>query len=138
MTTREALSKAQETELDLVEVSPNTTPPVCKILDYGQFQYTQSKKKKGVVQKKVQTKIIRLSLKIGQHDLGVRKKQVGKFLNQKHKVRIELNLKGREKQHKDLAKEIIENFLNEFKDDIIFEQELKVQGGKLSTIIKSK
>ncbi|MDD3284703.1 MAG: translation initiation factor IF-3 [Patescibacteria group bacterium] len=138
MDIRNAISKAQDAELDLVEVSPNIEPPVCKILDYGQFQYDKSKKQKSVSPKKVLTKIIRLSFKIGQHDLDVKKKQVEKFLGQKHKVRVELNLKGREKQHTDLAKEVVEKLLSEIKDKIVMEQELKILGGKISIIIKSK
>lgn len=138
MDIRDAISKAQDAELDLVEVSPNIEPPVCKILDYGQFQYDKSKKQKSVAPKKVLTKIIRLSFKIGQHDLDVKKKQVEKFLGQKHKVRVELNLKGREKQHTDLAKEVVEKLLLDIKDKIVMEQELKILGGKISIIIKSK
>jgi translation initiation factor IF-3 len=138
MDTKIAITKAQEKGLDLVEVSPIANPPVCKFTDFGQFQYSKSKKQKEQKKKKVEIKGIRLSLKIGKHDIDFRVKQAEKFLKQGDKVKIELNLKGREKAHKDLAKEVITNFIETIENEIVAEQELKAQGGRLSTIIKSK
>ena len=138
MNTQDAISKAQEKGLDLIEVSPVSNPPVCKFGDFGQFQYSQSKKQRGQRKKKIETKGIRLSLKIGKHDIEFKKKQAEKFLKQGNKVKIELNLKGREKAHKDLAKNIINEFINNIENEIITEQELKAQGGRLSITIKSK
>jgi len=138
MDTKIAIAKAQEKGLDLVEVSPIAEPPVCKFTDFGQFQYSKSKKQKEQKKKKIEIKGIRLSLKIGKHDLDFKRKQAEKFLKQGDKVRIELNLKGREKAHRDLATEVINKFVEEIENETIAEQELKIQGGKLSTIIKSK
>ncbi len=124
--------------MDLVEVSPMANPPVCKIADFGNFQYKQSKKKQKTKQKKVELKGVRLSFKIGAHDIAFRKKQAEKFLKQGDKVKIELNLRGREKAHKDLAKEKINNFINSIETKNEIEQPLKTQGSRLSITIKSK
>ncbi len=104
-------------------------------MDYGNFQYKQSKKQKITKQKKTELKGIRLSLKIGKHDSDFRKKQTQKFINQKNKVKIELTLRGRERQHKDLAKKIIDDFVKDIENAEI-EQYLKMQGGKLFITIK--
>lgn len=136
--TKQAILKAQDIGLDLVEVSPLANPPVCKIADFGNFQYKQSKKKQTARQKKVELKGIRLSFKIGAHDIAFRKKQAEKFLKQGDKVKIELNLRGREKAHKDLAKEKINNFIENIKIEKEIEQPLKAQGSRLSITIKAK
>ena len=138
MDTKVAIAKAQEKGLDLVEVSPVANPPVCKFTDFGQFQYSKSKTQKEQKKKKIEIKGIRLSLKIGKHDVDFRVKQAEKFLKQGDKVKIELNLKGREKAHKDLAKDVIDRFIEAIENETVAEQELKAQGGRLSTIIKSK
>jgi len=138
MDTKTAINKAQEKGLDLVEVSPVANPPVCKFTDFGQFQYNKSKKQKEQKIKKVEIKGIRLSFKIGKHDLDFKRKQAEKFLKQKDKVKIELNLRGREKAHKDLAQEIINKFIEEIEIENEIEQALKTQGGRLSITIKSK
>lgn len=138
MNTYSAIAKAQELDLDLIEVSPNTDPHVCKIADFGQFQYNISKKQKTNKIKKVEIKGIRLSLTIGKHDLDVKKNQAKKFLAQKDKVRIELMLRGREKQYTEKAKEVMRNFISDIENDILIEQNISYMGGKLSMIIKSK
>lgn len=138
MDTYSAIAKAEQMGFDLIEVSPNTNPPVCKIGDFGQFQYNISKKQKTNKPKKVEIKGIRLSLTIGKHDLEVKRNQAKKFLAQKDKVRIELMLRGREKQYVDKAKGVINDFLSEIRDIIAIEQDINYMAGKLSIIIKSK
>jgi translation initiation factor IF-3 len=133
MTTGEALRIAQDKGLDLIEVSPKAEPPVAKIMSFGQFQYQQSKQKKQK-SKKVELKTVKISLKIGKHDLEVKAQKANKFLDDGNKVRVELFLRGRERQHYDLAKEIINNFVKEYFTDIKFEQPLKIQGGNISMI----
>ena len=103
----EALNLAKQKDLDLVEVAPDARPPVCKIIDWGKFQYEQEKeqRKQKAKSKKVDLKEVRLSFRIGQHDLGVKSKQARKFLDQGDKVRIQLRLRGREMAHRDQAEE---------------------------------
>lgn len=140
--TDEALAIAQEKGLDLVEVSPLANPPVAKIVDYSKLKYQEEKerRKEKSKQKKIETKGIRLSLRIGPGDKAVRMKQAIKFLNNGDKVKIEMFLRGRERQHKDLARKIINEFIESIKEEmeIIVESSLSVQGGKLNVIIVKK
>ena len=99
---------AKERELDLVEIVPNVQPPVVKIMDYGKYQYQKAKEdqQQKANQKKTEIKGLRLGLKTDDHDIEVRRKQAEKFLSQGNKVKIEIRLKGREKAHQPLAREI--------------------------------
>ncbi len=136
----DALALAESKELDLIEVSPLAQPPVCRLTDYGKFQYQQARsqqKAKSKV-KKVETKGVRLSFKIAQHDLEVRQKQADKFLSQGHKVHIELRLKGREKAFRDKAREVIQEFLDGLSQTYRIESPIKQMGGTLSTLISKQ
>jgi len=137
--TRKAIMMAKEQNLDLVCVSPKANPPVARIMNYGNFKYQQEKifKKQKAQQKKSDTKAIRLTPRIGKHDLDVRLKQANKFLTKGDKVNIEVILKGRERQHPEIAKEVIENFIKQLKQEleINIEQEVKKQGNKVTAII---
>lgn len=139
----EALQKAKDAELDLVEINPGTEPPVCKIDDFGRLKYNEEKelRKQKARQKKVEIKGIRMSVRIGKHDLDVRVKQAQKFLEQDDKVKIEIVLKGRERQHAELARETLALFLSaleEAKLSISTESTPVLQGGRLTTIIAPK
>jgi len=138
--TREALEMARERGYDLVEISPKEIPPVAKFLDFGQLQYEEKKKRKKekAEQKIVETKEIRLSLRISKHDLETKMKQVQKFIEKKHKTKIEMNLRGRERQHMDLATQIIQKFIEDLGEKIIIEQPIIRQGGNLSVLIKGE
>jgi len=111
--TYRAIEIAKERGLDLVEIAPTVSPPVCKITDYGKFKYQQAKKEQQqkAKQKKVEVKGIRIGLSTSGHDLEHKAKQIGKFLNEGNKIRIEIKLKGREKAHRSLAREKLNNFL---------------------------
>lgn len=133
---------AQDKGLDLVEVSPLADPPVAKIVNYSKLKYQEEKerRKEKAKQKKVEIKGIRLSLRISDHDKEVRIKQAEKFLNQDDKVKLEILLRGRERQHADLAKEIINKFVEEV-DKLVptaVEQPINRQGGKLSIVIAKR
>lgn len=140
--TKKALEMASEKGLDLVEVSPLAKPPVAKIIDYSKLKYQEEKeRRKGRAnQKKVEIKGIRLSLRIGEGDKMFRVKQAVKFLEADDKVKIEMTLRGREKQHKDLAREIVNKFIQTVNESVEtkVEQKLNVQGGKLSVVIAKK
>jgi translation initiation factor IF-3 len=138
--TKEAIRIAEERGFDLVEVQPKANPPIAKLIDYGQFLYEQEKhkQKNKTKQKKVGTKGIRLSIRIGEHDKETRKKQAAKFLEQGNKVKIDIVLRGREKAHTDLGKEIMENFAKSVGEDVIIEQPFTKQGGKISIVIAKK
>lgn len=142
--TSKALEMAREMDLDLVEVNPKADMPVAKILDLGQFKYEQEKKqhKQKVLQKKVDTKNIRLSLRIGEHDLNVRVEQAYKFLLKSNKTKIEMILRGREKQHFEKAREVMEIFFNNLKDkpeiQLFEEQPLTKMPGGFTMILTNK
>jgi len=130
----QALSRAKEAGLDLVEIAPKETPPVCRIIEYGKFQYQLEKKIKEQrkKQKNVEVKGIRLSLRIGQAE---------GFLDEGDKVKVELILRGREHQHTDLAKKIINDFiasLGKIGEDLYLEMPPSKQGGKLMAIVGRK
>jgi translation initiation factor IF-3 len=126
MDTKEALTQAKEEGLDLVLVGPKATPPVAKILDYASLKYQKQKeaKKQKASQKVSQLKVLRLSPRIGQHDLDVRIKKAGQFLDKGDKVKIEILLKGREKAHADVAFEVINDFISSMQAL----REIKVEG----------
>ncbi len=127
MSPGEALEKAREEELDLVEVSPNAQPPVCKITDWGKFQYQLSKQDRvnKSKQKKVEIKGVRIGLKTDVHDLEFKRKQAEKFLSKGHKVKAEIILKGRENIHKDLAKQNLIDFIEKIEIPYKMEQEIE-------------
>ncbi|MBU4512936.1 translation initiation factor IF-3 [Patescibacteria group bacterium] len=138
--TSEALILAQEKELDLVEITDKIDPPVAKIMDFGQFLYEhkKSQQKAKIKAKKSETKGIRLSLRISKHDKDIRINQTKKFLDQGNKVKIEMKLMGRERQHFDLAKEIVNEFVDNLGENAIIEQPLIKQGGRLSVMVRKK
>lgn len=129
----QAINIAAERGFDLVEVSPLANPPVCRIMDYGKFQYQQSRSQQK--SKKVDTKEVRLSFKIGEHDLMIREKQVSKFLGQGHRVKIDLRLRGREKAFKHKGREVVQNFLDKVQTPYKIDKPIAVEGGTFSVII---
>ncbi len=132
-----AIAKAREQGLDLVEVFPKAVPPVAKILDYGNFKYWKEKeaRKQKAHQKQVELKGVRLSLRIGDHDLDMRRTQALRFLEQGDKVRAEIILRGRERQQAEMAKQIIIDFIKSLGNGIRVDQEMTKQDGKLTMIV---
>lgn len=114
METDEAFRLAQEKGLDLIEIAPTVTPPVCRIMDFGKFKYQREKgeREHGKKQKEVGTKGIRIGFTTGKHDLELRAKQIQKFLAAGDKVRVDMRLRGREKAHGNVALQKFNEFLN--------------------------
>jgi translation initiation factor IF-3 len=140
--TAEAVRLARERELDLVEVFPKADPPIAKILDYGKFLYQKDKeaRKQKAKQKKVEIKGIRLSLRISAHDRDFRLNQAKDFLESGDKVKIEIILKGRERQYSGMARESASQFIGAL-DKLVstkIEQPLSFQGGRLSVTVGKK
>lgn len=135
-----ALALARERGLDLVEVAPNAKPPVCKLLDYGAYQYRieKAERKQKAHQKKIEVKGVRLSFKIGDHDLGHRVSIAKKFLEEGNKVKIEMILRGRENAHRDYAEGIFKKFLAQLESDVIIESPFSRQGNRVSLLIGRK
>jgi len=142
--TNEAVAMAKDLDLDLVEVNPKAKPPVAKIVDLGQLKYEHEKKlhRQKVMQKKVDTKVIRLSFRISEHDFNFRYVQAEKFLAKENKLKIELILRGRERQYPQKAREIIERFTTKLRQNpdlnIEVEQGLTNQGGRFTILLINK
>lgn len=110
-----ALKKAREVDLDLVEVAPQATPPVCRIMDFSKYRYEQEKREREVKkhQKQFQLKEIRLTPRIEAHDYDVKLRHVKDFLEKRHKVKIRMLFRGRELAHKDLAMKVIDKLIQD-------------------------
>ena len=136
MKTVDALAMAQDRGLDLMEVSPNAQPPVVKFVDFDKYRYHQKKleQQQKKRQKKVDIKGIRLSLRISEHDMGIKAKKAIEFLDEGHKVKVDLLMRGREQAHPEMAFERFKLFLTLI-PSYITEQEPKRQGPFVSTII---
>ena len=137
MDTQEALKRAEEKELDLVEVSPLSEPPVCKIMDFGNYLYSLKKKdrKQKKKAKKTETKTIRLSIRTEQHDLDVKAKKARKFLEDRNLVKVVVIFRGREISHQDLARKKMQEFYELIEDICKIEQEPKKQGFQMTMIL---
>jgi len=137
--TEAALALAEERGFDLVEVNPSALPPVAKLLNYGQFKYEKEKelKKQKLQVKQIEVKGVRLSARIGAHDLDMRRLQAKKFLEEGDKVKVEIILRGRERQHSPLAYKMIKDFVASLNTLIPVKLEAPAtnQGGKISALI---
>ena len=135
----EALREAQNQGLDLVEISPDANPPVVKIVNWGKYNYQRTKQlqknKRNV--KPVELKQMRFGLKIGDHDLEVKKRKIQGFLDDNNKVRLTVFFRGREMAHKDLGFKLIERIITEFGENIVVDQEPQLTGKQISCVIRS-
>ncbi len=127
MATADAIALAQSEGLDLVEVSPKAQPPVCRIADFGKIQYQKSKeaRARSANKKKTTTKGVRIGVRTGANDLAFKQKQVDNFLLKGNKARIEIILRGRERAHKDLAREALSEFVAGITTPHKVEEEIK-------------
>lgn len=144
MSRTEALKAAEERELDLVVVSPKANPPVARIIDHGQFRYEKEKlaRKQKAQSRQTDTKAIRLSVRIGAHDMEVRMNRAMEFFDRGDKVKLEIILRGREKAFTDRAKDVMELFVERLKTEkgieIALEQEFKKAGSRVSMVLGKK
>lgn len=135
-----ALKKAQELGLDLIEIAPQAKPPVCKIIDFGKFQYEQQKKEK--IQKKKQhvtvLKEIRLHPNTDKHDFDFKSRHAEKFLSEGNKVKVSVIFKGRELAYKEHGKELLVKFLENLDEVSSIEHEIKFEGKAMHAILQPK
>ena len=138
MSRNEALQLAADQELDLVEISPGADPPVCKIVDWGKYNYQKTKQaqKNRKASKSLDMKQMRFGLKIGDHDLAVKMRKVTGFLEAGHKVKITLFFRGRELAHKDIGFKLAERVIADFDDTIVVDQQPQLTGKQLSFVIR--
>ncbi|MDJ0830418.1 MAG: translation initiation factor IF-3 [Desulfobacterales bacterium] len=136
----QALETAAEFGLDLVEVSPNANPPVCKIMDYGRYKYQQDKKKQEAKKKQTtfQVKEIKVRPKTGEHDLNVKIGHIKKFLTRKDKVKVTLMFRGREITLTELGREVLAKIVEEIDEIAVVEQAPKFEGRTMVMILAPK
>lgn len=138
--TKEAQRIADEKELDLVMISPNANPPVCRVMDLGKYIYEQSKKEKEAKKKqKVTTlKEIRCSLTIEENDIAIKAKNARKFLLDGDKVKITVRFKGREAQLGHIGQKILDNFVSKLEDVCVVEKPAKHEGRNMTMVLGPK
>ena len=136
---QEALDLARERELDLVEISPEADPPVCKIVDWGKYNYQRTKQlqKNRKTAKSLEMKQIRFGLRIGQHDLSIKLGRAVKFLTAGHKVKITLVYRGREQAHREIGYNLAQKVIDLFGDTIVVEQNPQLAGRQLSFVVRA-
>ncbi len=137
---KEAVKIAEDQGLDLVEVSPNSTPPVCRIMNYGKYKYQQ--RKRSQESRKHQTVIhvkeIKLRLRTEEHDLQFKLRHARRFLSEGNKVKISILFRGREIAHPEFGKEILNHFIEGAKDIMMVEQQPRLEGRSMIMILAPK
>jgi translation initiation factor IF-3 len=134
---RDALQKAQEMSLDLVEIAPNAQPPVCKIVDYGKFRYDQTKREKESKksQHQVRVKEVKLKPNIDEHDFQTKLKQARQFIEKGNKVKVTCMFRGREMAHPVLGQKMVEKFCKGLEDIALVEAPPKLLGKNLIGVL---
>ena len=138
--TSDALDRAEESGLDLMEVAPNSDPPVCKILNYGKLKYEEKKKLQNSKKKQhvIKVKEIRFRPRIGDHDLMTKVNMGRKFLNEGFKLKITLMFRGRELSRVDLGKDVMNKVLEKLSDVAEIEKDNPLEGRRMSVILSGK
>jgi translation initiation factor IF-3 len=135
--TQDALRRAQELDLDLVEVAPQAEPPVCRIMDYGKFKYERDVKQKEARRKQSRTglKEIKFRPKIDRHDYATKKGHVDRFLRGGNKVKVTIMFRGREMAHTDLGRRILDRLVEDLGETIVVEMMPKQEGRNMIMVI---
>ena len=135
MPTGKAMEAAREAGQDLVEVAPNERPPVCKIMDFGKFKYSQKKRASKQKQHQVQVKEIRVRPKTGDHDIEVKVKRAREFLEHKDKVLVNVLFRGRELAHIDEGRKVMNEVLQALDDVAKVEKNPSMEGKRMTAIV---
>jgi translation initiation factor IF-3 len=137
MPAAEALQIARERGTDLVEVAPNATPPVCRLMDYGKFLYERSKREREArkSQKQAEVKEIRLRPKTGEHDIAYKVRDARRVLMKGAKVKVRIRFRGREITHPEVAKELLDRIAEDLSDVAVVEQAGQMEGRTMLMIL---
>ncbi|MEK9594355.1 MAG: translation initiation factor IF-3 [Rhodospirillaceae bacterium] len=137
MTVDDALRRAEQEGLDLVEISPNSDPPVCKILDYGKYKYEAQKKLNAArkSQKVIEVKEVKLRPNIDEHDYQVKLRNMGRFLDAGDKVKVTMRFRGREMAHQDLGMNVLNRVRDDVGEEAKVEAEPKLEGRQMIMIL---
>jgi len=134
---KEALAGAREQNLDLVEVAPSADPPVCRIMDYGKIRYQSAKKTKGKTRSQ-HLKEVKLRPLTAEHDVGVKIRNIRRFLDNGDRVKVSMIFRGREKMHTNLGLDLLNHIIKQIEDIGVVETAPKMQGRDLSVLIVPK
>ncbi len=140
MSAREALEIAAEKDLDLVKIAPGSTPPVCKIMDYGKYRFEQTKKEKEAKKKQrvIEIKEIRMSPGIGDNDFNTKLKNAQKFLNDGDRVKVSVRFRGREMAHTDIGAVLLKDFAAKCAEIATMDKAPKLEGRNMSMFLSPK
>jgi translation initiation factor IF-3 len=136
----DALARAVETGLDLVEISPNADPPVCKILDYGKLKY-EEQKKRNVARKKqkvIEVKEIKMRPNIDVHDYDFKMRAIHRFLDEGDKVKVTMRFRGREMAHQEIGMQVLERVRGDLQELAKVEQTPKMEGRQMTMVMAPK
>jgi translation initiation factor IF-3 len=137
LTIEQALRMAQENGFDLVEVSPLAKPPVCKIMDYGKFKYTEKKKQSEAkkTQVVVVVKEVKFRPRTEEHDFETKIRKIREFLEESNKARVTVMFRGRELSHRELGTKVLERIVNELKEVAVIEASARMEGRQMFMIL---
>lgn len=140
MSLAEAMGKANEAELDLVKISPNAVPPVCKLMDYGKFRFEQTKRDKEAKknQRIVEIKEVRMSPGIDSNDLNVKIRNAQRFLADGNRVKVAVRFRGREMAHTDIGQELLLRFAQQCGEIAVMDKTPKLEGRHMSIFLSPK
>ena len=140
MSAQEALEKAEEANLDLVKISPNAVPPVCKLMDYGKFKFEQTKREKEAKknQKVVEIKEVRMSPSIDSNDFNVKLRNAQKFLADGDRVKVTVRFRGREMAHTEIGRDLLLKFAEQCAEVATMDKEPKLDGRHMSIFLAAK
>ena len=140
MPTREAMEIALQKNLDLVKIAPGSTPPVCKVMDYGKFRFEQAKKDKEAKKNQhiVEVKEIRMSPGIGENDFNVKLKNAQKFLREGDRVKVSVRFRGREMAHTDIGEKLLRDFAEKCLELAALDKDPKLEGRNMSMFLSPK
>ena len=133
----DAIKKAREQNLDLVEISPNAVPPVCRIMDYGKYLYEQEKKERAAKknQKQIVLKEVKFSVNVDEHDYITKRNHVLRFLGEGDKVKASLRFRGREMAHQNLGRDVLDRLIREIGEKGIVEFRPRMEGNTMHAIL---
>jgi translation initiation factor IF-3 len=133
----DAVKRAREQNLDLVEISPNAIPPVCRIMDYGKFLYEQEKKERAAKknQKQIVLKEVKFSVNVDEHDYVTKRNHVLRFLAEGDKVKASLRFRGREMAHQNLGRDVLDRLIREVGEKGIVEFRPRMEGNTMHAIL---
>lgn len=135
MNTREAVAKAKSIGMDLVEITANSDPPVCKVCDYGKYKYEQSKLKKSNPKTTTKLKEVKFRVRTEEHDYNLKCSRIEKFLDEGNKVKVQLQFRGRENAHKELGFEVLQRVAGDMTTMANIDQKPRLAGRAVSMLL---